>query len=312
MQGLFLLNKPSGPSSAQFLGQLKRVLHIPRNIRVGHGGTLDPFAQGLLVVGISRAYTKLLHNYLKEEKKEYEAEIILGAFSDTNDRTGIIQTPDTTIFFQQLISLPAQKGAIGLKNSIRSAIEELQKNTQQIPPQYSAIKIKGKPAYQRVRKGEVVDIEPKKAFLYNYKLLEVSLKEGLILVRMLLSVSAGFYIRSFARDLGDRLGIGGYVYALKRLKIGDFSLKNALNLDDFNKIITLYVQLKNKQKIGDFIDFSQKLSRNLGVSFNTLHNNVYIFSGPFGMVQKTLIEIKKYAAVNDIDENDWFGKEIVS
>lgn len=237
MHGLFLFHKPSGPSSAQFLNQIKRAFSLSHSTRIGHGGTLDPFASGLLVVGISRAYTKSLNHQLLHTTKEYRAEIVLGASSDTDDHTGVIQNissiNNSDVTIQRLTSI------VEWKEKILLAIEKLKNQETQIPPQYSAIKIQGKPAYARKRIGETLTLSPKKVSLITYTLESVQEKNGLIYLTVTLLVSSGFYIRSFARDLGELLGVGGYVQTLERTKIGLFSLKNVLYLDDLDKDVEL-------------------------------------------------------------------------
>ncbi len=293
MQGLFLYNKPSGPSSAQFLNELKGKLSLSRTTRIGHGGTLDPFAEGLLVVGISRNYTKLLHEQLKNESKEYEVEIILGASSDTDDRTGNIQTTTNTFPIT--------------KKDIENAVKQLQKQKTQTPPQYSAIKLQGKPAYKRARAGEQMNIQPKQVQLHTYTIQNIREEQGLWVIQITMLVSAGFYIRSFARDLGKILGVGGYVNALKRLKIGDFSLKNALNLDDLDKTMTLYVLALNEAKNSHFLDWLEQAARKLKTPIK-LENSKVVITGTLDNLQTILEHINTHTKKYDILTQSWFGK----
>jgi tRNA pseudouridine55 synthase len=291
MQGLFLCNKPSGPSSAQFLGQIKRILKIPRSVRVGHGGTLDPFAEGLLIIGISRAYTKLLHQQLKNETKEYEAEIVLGASSDTDDKTGTIQNINTKTI-QQLASI------VEWKKKIKDAIEELKQKTEQIPPRFSAVKLHGTPAYALARKGEIPLLQPKKSIIHKYFIQEIKQENGLVVVRITMTVSAGFYIRGFARDLGELIGVGGYVQALKRLKIGHFSLKNALNLNDFDQVMNLCVYAENPSKNEDLIGIMSAPYKQ--------KDGLLVYTNTLSELQKILMVMNEYAKKNNIQKTDYF------
>ncbi|MFA6135769.1 MAG: tRNA pseudouridine(55) synthase TruB [Candidatus Paceibacterota bacterium] len=232
MKGLFLFNKPVGISSAGFLNKLKSYFassfvktladkkasqdQSSKRLKIGHGGTLDPFAEGLLVVGVGREYTKQLHGILKNKTKTYKAEIILGASSDTYDITG-------KIFDAPFIKTPIEKEII-------LAVEKIKSKKTQIPPIFSAIKIKGVPAYKLAREGKEVRVESKEALLINYEIFSIKKSEDKIILDIELEVSAGFYIRSFAHDLGVELGSDGYVSKLIRSKIGDFDIKDALTL----------------------------------------------------------------------------------
>ena len=301
MQGLFLCNKPSGPSSAQFLNEFKRTLHIPREVRVGHGGTLDPFAEGLLVVGVSRAYTKQLNQPLLHETKEYETEILLGASSDTDDKTGKI-SPAHILHMEQF----ANSRELANKK-IRDAIRELQKREEQAPPIYSAIKLEGKAAYKRARAGEDFSLKNKKVKLLDYEIKKIETKDNLIILEINMLVSAGFYIRSFARDLGQLLDIGGYVQALKRVKIGDFSLKNALNLDDFDKTMTLYVREPDGAKNGSFSELIKPARSGLKIETKS-EGGILTIRGKLNDLQIVLEQINNYAKEHDILIQNWFGK----
>ncbi len=300
MFGLFLFNKPSGPSSAQFLGQIKRTLRIPKLVRVGHGGTLDPFASGLLIVGVSRAYTKLLNQQLLHDTKEYEAEIILGASSDTGDRTGTI-TPSHT------------HGDIHTDN-IRTAIETIQQRTHQTPPQFSAVSIGGVKAYERARRGEQFNIQPKETSLISCDITHVeSLPDGLIKVSIYMKVSAGFYIRSFARDLGELLDCGGYVDSLVRTGIGHFSLKNALSMDDLDKSVEWYFCASGDVQNVGFRVYAKAEAEKLGLSGyakNMAQNNIEIVAqGPLEKLYEFLASIHKGPAQSRINAStDYFQK----
>lgn len=210
-EGIFVFNKPEGISSAGFLGQLKREWKIPRSVRVGHGGTLDPMASGVLVVGIGRSYTKQLHAMLTTKEKEYVVVMELGSESDTYDSTGII-TP--------------MGDAVAISDEdIAEAVREVAERTHQTPPAFSAIKIQGKPAYARARKGEQVIIDPKSVTVYEWEILNIVRDGGVVKVQVRLVVSAGFYVRSFVHDVGQLLNVGAYMTSLVRTRVGEYTLE---------------------------------------------------------------------------------------
>lgn len=220
-----MFNKPVGISSAGFLNRLKSDLRkeglLDRNVRVGHGGTLDPFAGGLLVVAFSRESTKKLQEILKGRDKSYCAEIVLGLTSNTYDREGKIVKKDFT-------RLPG----VG---EIYRALSVLKGRKEQTPPRFSALKVSGKPAYERAREGEDFELKPRPSEIKEIVLLGIDYFPDKAIVGVLLKVSSGFYVRSFADDLGKELGTGGYLNGLVRYRIGDFELKDALSIDGFIK-----------------------------------------------------------------------------
>ena len=211
MEGIVLFNKPKGKTSNEIVEYFKKLT----NKKVGHGGTLDPLAEGLLILGIGE-YTKKLNKFLKESKKTYIAEIELGAFSDTFDAEGKIEKTNKEIPEIEII-----------EENLKSFIGEIE----QRPPIYSALKIKGKPAYEYARKGRKIEIEPRKVFVYDLKIIEYQKP----VLKILAEVGSGVYIRSLANDLGEKLGCGGYLKSLIRMKINEFSLENALDFEDIEK-----------------------------------------------------------------------------
>lgn len=216
LNGLYIFNKPVGISSAGFLNGIKKRFEVSK---IGHGGTLDPFASGVLVVGVGREYTKRLSEILNHATKEYDAVIVLGASSSTDDGTGEIEK-------SACVALPSRA-------AIQQACDQLQKQTLQVPPRFSAIKISGVRAYAHARRGKDVQLASKDVVLHEYRINDARKKSGgLVEIDVTLIVSSGFYVRSFARDLGDMLGVGGYVEALTRTCVGDFCLNRALELSD--------------------------------------------------------------------------------
>ncbi|KKQ41485.1 MAG: tRNA pseudouridine synthase B [Microgenomates group bacterium GW2011_GWC1_37_8] len=211
---MFNLHKPSGPTSHDIV---QRVRRITGERKVGHGGTLDPLAEGVLVIGVGRDSTKKLHELLKEAEKEYVATIELGKVSSTDDSEGLLQiTGDAMIITKQ---------------QIESAINQFTGQIQQTPPRYSAIKIRGIPAYKLARKNADMDlgqrtVEIKKMDLIKFNPPFLTIK---------VTVSPGTYIRSLARDIGTYLGVGGYLKELTRTRVGDFNLGESISLEQLAK-----------------------------------------------------------------------------
>ena len=208
--GFLLLDKPSGPTSHDMVYCLRRITGIKK---IGHAGTLDPLASGLLIMAISRAATKQVDSLAKQDKV-YEAIFQLGGTSDTEDRLGQIET--RTI--RQIPDIKEIKLAL---NSFIGPIE-------QIPPMYSAKKIAGKKLYELARKGQIIERQPGLLTIYKIDLIDYAWP----LLKLTVSCSTGTYIRSLARDLGEKLGCGAYMAELRRTKIGDYSVTKAVNPDE--------------------------------------------------------------------------------
>ena len=218
MDGILLIDKPKGWSSFDVIRKLRGSLREQANssdtkakIKMGHAGTLDPLATGLLVVLIGKA-TKQQQDFMKLDKC-YEAEVTLGATSTTDDAEGDLsnyQEPDID---------PPQK------EDLLAVIDKLKGEIEQVPPRHSAIKIDGQRAYKRARNGEEVEMPPRKVKVYGYK--DIQYDYPLISFRV--EVSSGTYIRSLARDIGEQLGTGGYLSALRRTSIGEFNVDYAIS-----------------------------------------------------------------------------------
>jgi tRNA pseudouridine55 synthase len=213
--GFILVNKPSGPTSHDIVDHLRRITGVKK---IGHAGTLDPFATGLLILGIGRPATKLLGKFLKQAK-EYIATIKLGAVSDTYDRTGEI--------------LQITNGKLQItKETIEKTLKNFVGEIEQIPPMYSAKKVKGKKLYQLARQGKSIARQPQKVTVYKIKLLKFSKST----LKIKVGCSSGTYIRSLADDIGRTLGHGAYLEELCRTKIGQFDLENAVDLNKINSV----------------------------------------------------------------------------
>ncbi|MFA5075849.1 MAG: tRNA pseudouridine(55) synthase TruB [Patescibacteria group bacterium] len=204
-----LINKPAGWTSHDVIGRLRR---ITGEKRIGHAGTLDPFATGLLIVAISRESTKQIDQFVKLNK-EYLATIKLGATTDTYDKTGKIQK---------------SKEAIKQENkNIKKALESFIGPQLQIPPMFSAKKVNGKKLYELARRGKEIERKPSQINITDLEIIDYHWPD----LKIKVNCSSGTYIRSLAHDLGIKLGCGGYLEELTRTKIGNFDLKNAITLD---------------------------------------------------------------------------------
>jgi tRNA pseudouridine55 synthase len=223
--GLFAVNKPKGISSAQFLNKIKFYLtkKFGRKIKIGHGGTLDPFATGILVVGTGSC-TKQLGNSLTNDLKRYTGTIKLGFISDSYDSTGniishsIINSSDsTTVEFVPTI------------DDVNNVIKKFVGTFMQKPPKYSAISINGKRAYDMARNNEEFDIKERSVTIYSIDI--VSYKFPFLIIDV--CCASGTYIRSLANDIGEELTTGAYLDELQRTEAYGFTLDKCY---DFNII----------------------------------------------------------------------------
>jgi tRNA pseudouridine55 synthase len=214
--GIFLVNKPAKWTSFDVVNKIrfqasKERDKKPRNIKVGHTGTLDPFATGLLIILVGKEYTRQATKLSKLDKT-YEATIILGKNSSTGDSDGEI----TEVKNHQ----PNIK-------DIQNVLTKFTGEILQTPHAFSAIKINGKRAYDLARQGENVDIPSRKVNIYNIELISYTYPKLNILTR----VSSGTYIRSLAEDIGKKLGTGAYCGELRRTSIGEYSIDDATEVD---------------------------------------------------------------------------------
>src|SRR3989344_1383351 len=197
--GFILVNKPPGPTSHDVVDELRAITGIAQ---IGHAGTLDHLAEGLLIILIGQ-YTKEAQNFVKLSKA-YRAVLRLGFESNTHDIDGeIIQRKEFTI---------------PIREDVEIVLEKFRGEISQVPPQFSAIKVKGKKAYKSARSGEEVKLEARIATILNLDI----------------ACSSGTYIRSLARDIGDALQTGAVVSALRRTAVGNYSLTDASDLKSIN------------------------------------------------------------------------------
>ncbi len=207
--GIFAVNKPVGITSHDVVDIVRKKTGVRR---VGHGGTLDPLASGVLVIAVGRENTKRLDEFVKGEK-EYIATIFLGANSTTDDEEGE----------KQNVNVKSLPNISEIKESIKLFIG----NIMQTPPIYSSVKISGKPSHRRVRHGEEVKLEPRAVIIKNIEILEYDYP----ILRLNVTTGPGVYIRSLARDLGEKLKTGGYLKGLIRTRVNTFQLSEAIDLD---------------------------------------------------------------------------------
>ena len=236
MDGIILVNKEKDFTSHDVVSIVKKITES----KVGHTGTLDPNATGVLPLLIGNA-TKI-SKYLINHDKEYEAVIQLGKKTTTADIEGeVIEEKEVP-----------EKIYIECENILKSFIGK-QKQT---PPAYSAIKVNGKKLYSYARKGIKIEIEPRNIEIYNIELMNINKEEKQISFRV--SCSKGTYIRSLCEDIADKLGTVGYMKDLKRTKVGDFEIKEAITIDelkekfeknDFSDVITIENIFKDMPKI---------------------------------------------------------------
>ena len=208
-EGLLNIDKPGGMTSHDVVNRIRRLTGIRR---IGHAGTLDPLATGVLLLCIGR--TTRLVEYLVGHDKVYEVTVRLGQATNTYDAEGevVVERP-----FTHLTS-----------NQIEQALTPFRGPIQQKPPIYSAIKKDGQPLYKLARAGVEIDVPARSVTIHALDILDVTLPE----VRLRVACSSGTYIRSLAHDLGEALGCGGHVTALRRTAVGDFAVANAVPLDD--------------------------------------------------------------------------------
>lgn len=211
--GLLVVDKPEGPSSHSLVAQVRR---LAGTRRVGHAGTLDPAASGVLVVGVGRG-TRLLH-FLVGADKEYRATIRLGAATTTDDAGGEVR-------------FTGDASAVA-SDDVDAAMVALTGDLDQVPSAVSAVKVDGRRAYERVRAGEEVVLRPRRVSVAAFDLLEHRRSGQLLDLDVHVACSSGTYVRALARDLGRSLGVGGHLTALRRTRVGPFTLDDAVGLDD--------------------------------------------------------------------------------
>ena len=234
MDGIVIINKPKNCTSHDVVKKVKKIV----NEKVGHTGTLDPNATGVLPLLIGKGTQ--LSKYMVEHDKTYEAILMLGEKRDTADGEGKI------IEKQEILSQ-----ILEIEN-VKKALTKLIGKQQQIPPMYSAIKVNGKKLYEYARCGENIEVQPRTIEIYNIDLIDINTKEKQI--KFIVSCSKGTYIRTLCEKIAENLGTIGYMKELKRIKAGKFSIEQAISIEQFEKepeknIITIEKFFENKKSI---------------------------------------------------------------
>ena len=209
---VLLINKPLYWTSFDAVRKIRNLVRIKK---VGHAGTLDPLATGLLIICTGK-FTKKINEYMAREK-EYTGTLTLGATTPTYD---LESEPGN---FKPIENISEE--------SIKSKAGEFSGEIMQVPPAHSAIKLEGKRVYELARKGKEVKLEPRKVFIKEFEIKKIEIP----VVHFRVVCSTGTYIRSLVNDVGEALGCGAYLSSLCRTRIGEFKLENALSLEEFEK-----------------------------------------------------------------------------
>jgi tRNA pseudouridine55 synthase len=212
---IILIDKPSGPTSFQVVNKIKK---ITGEKKIGHSGTLDPLASGLMIICTGKK-TKAMDNFINLDKT-YSGIIRLGYKSESMDlETDLIE-----------VTLPENL----IEKKILQASEKFLGEIEQTPPMYSAVKIKGKKLYNLARKGKSIERKPRKVFVRSFEIEKFELPD----IHFIITCSKGTYIRVIANDFGKELNTGGVLVKLRREKIGDFQVENALTVPQFKSIVS--------------------------------------------------------------------------
>ena len=215
MDGIIIINKPKNCTSHDIVRKAKKIL----NEKVGHTGTLDPNATGVLPLLIGKGTQ--ISKYIIDHDKTYEAVLQLGEKTDTADVEGeVIETK------------PVDSKCLEAK-FIEQTLKTLEGEQEQVPPMYSAIKVNGKKLYEYARKGEKVEIEPRKIEIYSLKLININEADKQIEFRV--SCSKGTYIRTLCENIAEKLGTVGYMKELKRTQVGEFKIEDAITIEELEQ-----------------------------------------------------------------------------
>ena len=286
MDGFLILDKPAGITSAQCVYKLRSVLGIKK---IGHCGTLDPLATGLLPISIGEG-TKF-SNYLTDKDKLYEVVIKFGLETDTGDITGKIVSKS-----QKSYSL----------SSLETEVKKIEGFQDQLPPMYSALKVKGKPLYYWARRGVFLSRKERKINVSEVTLIEHNNKEA----KLRIACSKGTYIRGLAEDLGRRIKCYATVKSLRRLKVGHLHLdSNSCNLHDkkeeiLSKINSCDSMLIDLKKIRINLEDAKKVRNGLSIDYNAQLKNKRLV--------RIYTETELFVGLGEILENKLFPKRLLA
>lgn len=281
MDGFILVDKPKGMTSLDVCMKLKRNLKLNK---CGHSGTLDPNTTGILVVAVNRA-TKLL-KLINEHDKEYIATIVFGLDSDTLDVDGnITNNIDMEFTFEEL----------------KEKVAQLSKEKTQIPPMTSAIKINGKKLYEYQRKGIEIEVQPRGINIYDYEILsDLRRVDNHLEIDIRLNVAKGFYVRSFARDLGKALGGVAILKELRRTFAGEFKVVDSkpldlITIDDIKSIEEIFDL--PKVEVNDYIARLVKNGIVLDERQTSINQNFYVVNNCDIIAIYEVVEPLKYKPI---------------
>jgi tRNA pseudouridine55 synthase len=225
LHGFINVNKPQGITSFEVIKKIKQI--IPGRFKIGHMGTLDPMASGVLPVAVGKA-TRVIP-YIKNDIKCYLAELTLGVVSDTQDIWGEVRRTGINHFDI---------------NHLHSILGKMTGNIMQIPPMYSALHYQGKRLYELARQGITVARKEREILIYSIQLLKVDLDSEFPLIKIKIKCSPGTYVRTLCHDIGEKLGTGGLLSSLIRVRSGNFNIENSYPLEQL---------WQNKQNISYYI-----------------------------------------------------------
>ncbi len=257
MDGILLINKPIDYTSRDVVNALMKKF---QQKKIGHTGTLDPFASGVMVITLGKA-TKI-STFLEATNKKYIAELTLGITTDTLDLTGkVISTKQ--------INMPSREVIEKVFNSFVGDIE-------QIPPMYSAIKVNGEALYKKARRGESVELKPRKVTIYGLNILSITDNKIIFEVEC----SKGTYIRSLGKDIADKLGFGGHLSLLTRVSVGHFHIKQCKNINDVceKDLISILDGMDFFPKIIVDSNLEKKIRNGVRVNLNCFDKQVLVVS----------------------------------
>lgn len=286
MDGIIIVNKPIGCTSHDIVYKIKKMF----NEKIGHTGTLDPMAEGVLPILIGKG--TLLSKYLINHNKKYIVELQLGIKTDTADGEGkIVEQKKVN---EEKLS----------KENIEKVFQSFIGKQEQIPPMYSAIKVNGKKLYEYARKGQEVNIKPRQIEIYKIDLIQYSTKEKQI--KFEVSCGKGTYIRSLCEDIAKKLGTVGYMKSLKRIQVGDFKIEDSITINQLEEYIqdnnfkkSKIISIENifgkndiikldKNKLNLFLN-GVRLTQQLGDGVYKIYNENGLFIGT-GIIKEQLLK----------------------
>lgn len=275
MDGIIIINKPKNCTSHDIVSKIKKTVHE----KVGHTGTLDPNATGVLPILVGKG--TLLSKYLINHDKTYKAILQLGEKRSTADIEGeIIEKRD--------VDNETLK-----EENVKKVLESFIGKQEQIPPIYSAIKVNGKKLYEYARKNQEVKIEPRKIEIYDMKLISINNEEKCIEFEV--KCSKGTYIRSLCEDIAERLNNVGYMKELEREQVGEFKIENAIKIDELDKINEKIISLE------DFFENKKSIKLN-NHKINLLLNGVMLSYEDIDDVYKIYDESNKFIGIATIEK----------